>query len=113
MHVRPALPRDVPAIASVAASAFNDADVFKHFSPYHYTYPEQFRTHFLQAIKRKMVSRDTVIMVAETDESDDGTGEGGIAGYAYWARYGSLEEVERWCPDGLIKSSSSFDSSSL
>jgi len=55
-----------------------------------------------------MASRDSVVMVAVTDEDDKGTENGEIAGYAFWTRYGSVEEVARWCPDSITKSSSPF-----
>lgn len=85
MRIRIAEPADFSAMADICRDAFMNDRLFNWMYPYRKQYPEDFRSNFLQSLKRRYYSRPGYVLVAESDEFDIGwSGNPVIMGYASW-----------------------------
>ena len=97
MHIRPAVPADLPATATMSAAAFLHDELSVRMCPYRHDYPLHFRDAFLQRLRRRLWSPNFFFYVAESDIHDkDWCDTAQVVGYAIWARRGGSDVAKAW-----------------
>ncbi|KAI9829967.1 MAG: hypothetical protein M1819_005939 [Sarea resinae] len=103
MHIRPCVPDDYSAVATLCSRAFANDDLSNFLHPRLNDYPEHFRRSWLRSTRMRYVSGQH-LYVAETDEKDGvhWTGTPQVVGFASWERDGDSEAARKWRrPDTL------------
>jgi hypothetical protein len=113
MRIRPATLSDVPVLAKIATKAFANDPTYAHYFPGRSQYPHDFYRFFEEEIRITLMSFGKLIMVAETDETDQWFGPSGdlrantgsrVVAYAIFVRYGTAAERALWSDNCLSKS---------
>lgn len=94
MHLRLAVPADLPRIADVAAQAMLRDEVFAIICPKRREYYSDYRDSFLRRLRLKLACPGWVIVVAVVDDASDS--DEYLVGYSVWERIGDSEPARRW-----------------
>jgi hypothetical protein len=99
MHLRPYVPHDISALASIEASVNLEDPLSLYMTKNIKKYPTSYRTGCVRFLRTKLLMPGTVGWVIETDEGDeipdgvggDGKSDGGGGGVGYLGAEGDGE----------------------
>lgn len=101
--IRPALPSDIPAIATLCCTIFT-TDFMIHLFPRHQSHPDGWRRFWLRKLKRSFYDRGSYLWVAVSNQSQprnlscersSGQSEGPkVIGVSVWSRLGSSDTAQ-------------------
>ena len=99
INIRPFLPSDFPAAATVVAAAMQDDELFVFLCPYRNANPESFRQYHLRSLQKRYYSGDQMIRVAEVESLDtispnDAMERKTIVGLVIYSRRGVSDNVK-------------------
>lgn len=96
MHLRLALPTELPSMAAICARAFWDDDLFgRVIHPQRSTYPNDVQIFWHEWLRRDLASPSNKVLVAVDDEDQQEK----IVGVAIWERQGDDEGAQRASED--------------
>jgi len=107
MRIRPCLLSDIPTATSLASQAFLNDALFAASNPHRKQYPQDFRASFAPRFRARILARNCLALVAETDPGDKtahGTVSAGgeVVGIAFWVRDGDDGERRVNAYDGVL-----------
>jgi GNAT superfamily N-acetyltransferase len=108
MRIRPAVPADYSAIATVAVKVHVDDAEMAFFCPGRDAHPKAYHRFFTLRVRNYAMIEQCFVIVAETEPSDScWEGKTQIVGYSLWSREGDSKATrQRWrTKKSLYKSS--------
>ena len=99
MHLRPALPSDLPTVAAIVCSSFGYDELYTYTNPYLTQYPDSFYACMLLKVKQSFIKLGFQVFVCVSDDRDSEWLPAALASDAAKTSFGRLDTLQ---PSGEV-----------